>query len=108
MELRSFNVERIYKDSVKCRIGEDLGIHGDVFYKNASEIKSMLSQIKTVDGYAHLCSCNQRKDGEIWTPYLQIVEMLIRMGAKIGYVKYEGELKPETLIQIIEEKDYEK
>lgn len=100
MELRSFNVERIYKESVICLIGEDLGIDKDKFSENIPAIKEMLSQVETVDGFAHLCACNRRKDGEIWTPYLQIVEMLIRMGAKVGCVKYTGKLKPETLVTI--------
>lgn len=101
MELRSFNVERIYKESVKCVIGEDLGIYKDKFAKYVPAIKDMLSQIKTTDGYAHLCACNRRRDGEIWTPYLQIVEMLIRMGARAGCVTYEGKLMPESLIRIV-------
>ena len=101
MELRSFNVERIYKESVKCSIGEDLGLDNVKFNENVPAIKEILSQIKTVDGYAHLCACNRRTDDEIWTPYLQIVEMLIRMGAKIGCVKYTGKLKPESLIKIV-------
>ena len=100
MELRSFNVEWIYRDSVKCVIGEDLGVDKEKFAKYIPEIKEMLSQIKTVRGSVHLCVCNKRKDGETWTPYLQIVEMLIRMGAKAGYVKYTGRLRPETLIKI--------
>lgn len=101
MELRSFNVEWIYKESVKCVIGEDLGIDKDKFTENVPAIKDMLSQIKTTDGYVHLCACNRRTDDEVWTPYLQIVEMLIRMGAKIGCVKYTGKLKPESLIKIV-------
>lgn len=101
MELRSFNVEKVYKESVKCVIGEDLGIDKTKFNENVPAIKEMLSQIKTVDGFAHLCACNRRTDDEIWTPYLQIVEMLIRMGAKIGCVKYTGKLKSETLIKIV-------
>jgi hypothetical protein len=100
MELRSYNVEAIYLESVKCIIGEDLGIDKDKFRLNVPHIIDMISQIKTEDGYVHLCACNRRKDDEIWTPYLQIVEMLIRMGAKIGCVKYTGKLKPETLIKI--------
>lgn len=101
MELRSYNVERIYKESVKCVVGEELGIDKEKFNENAPAIKDMLSQVKTVNGFVHLCACNRRKDGEIWTPYLQIVEMLIRMGAKIGCIRYTGRLKAETLLQII-------
>lgn len=101
MELRSYNVERIYKESVKCVVGEELGIDKEKFNENVPAIKDMLSQVKTVNGFVHLCACNRRKDDEIWTPYLQIVEMLIRMGAKIGCVRYTGRLKAETLLQII-------
>lgn len=101
MELRSFNVEKIWKDSVKCIIKNDLGVDKITFEKNIPAIKEMLSQIRTIDNFVHLCACNKRIDGEVWTPYLQIVEMLIRMGAKIGCVKYTGKLKPETLIKII-------
>lgn len=101
MELRSFNVERVYKESVKCVIGEELGVDKERLKENTPAIKDMLSQIRTLEGYAHLCACNRRKDDEIWTPYLQIVEMLIRMGAKIGCVEYAGKLKPDTLIKII-------
>lgn len=102
MELRSFNVERIYKETVKCVIGDDLGIDKEKFNKNIPEIKDMLSQIDTEDGFVYLCACNRRKDGETWTPYLQIVEMLIRMGIKIGCVKSfgVGKLTAETLILI--------
>lgn len=101
MELRSYNVEKIYQESVKCVIGEDLGIDKDIFYRNSSSIRDMLSQIQTTNGYVHLCACNRRTDGEYWTPYLQIVEMLIRMGAKLGCVKYSGKLKEDTLIKIV-------
>lgn len=100
MELRSFNVERIYMESVKCVIGENLGINKIKFAENIPAIRDMLSQVKTVNGYTHLIACNRRTDGEIWTPYLQIVEMLIRMGAKAGFVKYEGNLIGESLIKI--------
>lgn len=100
LELRSYNVKRIYKESVKCVIGEELGIDKDKFNKNIPAIKDMVSQIITIDGNNYLCCCNVRKDGEVWTPYLQIVEMLIRMGAKAGFVSYEGELHPMTLIKV--------
>ena len=47
MELRSYNVEAIYLESVKCIIGEDLGIDKDKFRLNAPHIIDMISQIKT-------------------------------------------------------------
>lgn len=101
MELRSYNVEKIYQESVKCAIGETLGINRDKFEENIPAIKDMLHQIETENGFVHLCACNRRTDGEVWTPYLQIVIMLIRMGAKAGCVYYEGDLKPESLIFIL-------
>ena len=100
MELRSFNVERIYRECVKCIIGDTLCVDKKTFKKNRNHIKSMLSQIETCEGSILLCMCNRRKDGEIWTPYLQIVEMLIRMGIKMGYVECEGKLKMESIITI--------
>lgn len=101
MELRSYNVEKVWMDTVKCVIQEDLGVDKVSLEANRLNIRDMLSQVQTVKGYAHLCACNKRKDGETWTPYLQIVEMLIRLGAKLGYVKYTGRLKAETLIKIL-------
>ena len=106
IELRSFNVERIYNETVRCVIDEELGTDKYMLEKNTPAIKEMISQIATTNGYAHLCACNRRVDGEIWTPYLQIVEMLIRMGARIGFVKYEGKLKPDTLIEFLGAKLY--
>lgn len=100
MELRSYNVMKVYHESVKCIIGNDLGIDKKLFQDNIVNIRSMLKQIKTVDGKAHLCACNKRTDGETWTPYLQIVEMIIRMGAKAGMVFWEGNLKATTVITI--------
>lgn len=100
MELRSFNVERVYSESVKARVGEDIGIDKVKFKENEENIKDMLSQILTISGYSYLKFCNIRKDREVWTPYLQIVEMLIRMGKRAGYVHYEGKLEPESLIKI--------
>jgi hypothetical protein len=101
MELRSFNVERIYRESVKCVIGEDLGVDKEQLNENAPHIKDMLSQILLLEGNKTLLRlCCVRKDGEKWTPYLQIVEMLIRMGAKLGYVQYEGKLNEYSVITI--------
>lgn len=62
----------------------------------------MISQIKNIDRYTPLCLCNRREDGEIWTPYLQIVEMLIRLGKKLDYVYYNGVLGSETFIRFME------
>lgn len=101
MELRSYNVERIYSESVRCRINEELAVDKDKLSASSDDVKDMLLQIKNIDGYVPLCLCNTRIDGELWTPYLQIVEMIIRMGKKLGYVYYEGPLKPQTLVRIL-------
>lgn len=100
MELRSYNVEKIYSTSVICRVGDELGVKKN-FFDHTSDIREMLLQIKTENGKVHLCACNKREDGEIWTPYLQIVEMLILMGKRIGCVQFNEKLKPETLITIL-------
>ena len=100
MELRTYNVERVYSECVKCRIGEDLGVDSDKLKQNEDRIKSMLSQIKTDNGYVYVHQCNRRTDGETWTPYIQIIELLLLLGRKIGVVKYEGKLNGNTLIYI--------
>ena len=93
MELRSFNVERIWQSVVKCVIGEELGVNKENLIAHKKDIESMIDQIDMDDeGNCPLLKCNRRKDGETWTPYLQIVEMLIRMGRKIGVITYEGSL----------------
>lgn len=93
MELRSFNVERIWRSVVKCVLGEELGVNKENLIAHKKDIESMIDQIDMDDeGNCLLLKCNKRKDGEIWTPYLQIVEMLIRMGRKIGVITYEGSL----------------
>lgn len=99
MELRTGNVIRIWHECVKCRIGEDISVNVS-FKEKEDDIRDMLSQVDTDNGYAPLCMCNRRKDGEVWTPYLQIVEMLIRMGAKMGYVRYDGNLETTKMIYI--------
>ena len=100
MELRSYNVERIYKKCVICTLGEDIGIRRSLLDYHTEDIIDMLRQIQTQDGKAPLQVCNLRKDGETWTPYLQIVEMLMRMGRRIGVVEYEGKLNADTIITI--------
>lgn len=105
MELRSYNVVRVYKDCVKCRIGNDIGIDKDRLEGHREDIKSMCSQIARWKGHTYLFTANIRKDGETWTPYLQIVEMLILLGYKIGVLSFEGNLDKETKITFNDEKD---
>lgn len=103
MELRSYNVERIYKDCVKCRIGNDLGVNKQELLLREEEIKSMVKQIARSNGKTILSMANLRTDGETWTPYLQIVEMIILLGAKIGVISFEGQLNENTIITFSDE-----
>ena len=100
MELRSYNVERVYKECVLCTLGEDLGVNKLRLEENKENIISMLKQIDTKEGKTVFQIANLRKDGETWTPYLQIVEMLIRLGRRIKAVEYEGKLQWDTIITI--------
>ena len=100
MELRSYNVEKIYRACVICSIGEDLGVNKEQLALHTEDIKDMCSQIAVYKGWTLLTTANIRKDGETWTPYLQIVEMLMRMGKKIGVVEYEGKLNADTVLTI--------
>lgn len=101
IELRSYNVERIWHETAICTIGNEVGVHRKELDKHTPAIRDMVSQIETdKDGNVPLMFCNHRKDGELWTPYLQIVEMLIRLGKTIGCVSWEGNLNSETIIHI--------
>ena len=102
MELRSYNVERVWLESVKCVIGEDLGVDRDQLLNHKSDIESMVSQVQTTnEGLVIAKLFNVRRDGETWTPYFQIVEMLIRMGKKVGVLTYENKLTPDTTIKVL-------
>lgn len=102
MELRSYNVERVYSLCVKCKIGSTIGVNKESLDYYRQEVASMLNQVKTDEHHrVPLCLCNVRKDDEVWTPYLQIVEMLILLGGRLGYAQWEGELKENTIVTII-------
>lgn len=103
MELRSYNVERVYKDCVRCRIGNDIGVNKPELLLREAEIKSMIKQIARSNGKTILSMANLRTDDETWTPYLQIVEMLILLGAKIGIISFEGQLNENTIIEFNDE-----
>ena len=100
MELRSYNVERIYNEVVTCRIGDNIGVRKAVLEKYKGDIKDMLLQLKSFRlGVTLLYRCSIREDDEMWTPYLQIVEMLILLGEKIGMVSIGGKLRRDTRIR---------
>lgn len=102
MELRSFNVERIYSDCVTCVLGNDIGTKKAMLDLYTEDIRDMLSQIETETMGSTVCNlfglCHIRKDGEQWTPYLQIVKMLMLLGRRLKFVDWKGELKPNTVI----------
>lgn len=102
MELRSYNVERIYKACVKFRLGNELGIDKEVFFTYVDDIIDMCKQISWSKNKTVLQVANRRNDGEVWTPYLQIVEMLVLLGARVGIIKFEGLLKEDTILEFNE------
>lgn len=99
MELRSFNVERVWRECVKIRIKNELGVNHEALSAHADDIRSMVSQLALKEGKARMFIT--RTDGEQWTPYMQIVEMLLLLGAKIGIVELDGELNPQTNVKIL-------
>jgi len=97
MELRSYNVENIYKECVICTIKDSIGVNKEKILQHTEDIRSMLQQLPE---YRTLNLCHIRTDGEVWTPYLQIVKMLILLGEKIGVVSFVPPLVETTLIKI--------
>ena len=101
MELRSYNVEYVYLHGVTVAIGDDIGVIKD-FSTFEEDLKSMIDQIATDNGgRVPFNKCHIREDGEMWTPYLQIVKMLILMGKRIGKVEFESPLTEQTIIRIL-------
>jgi len=41
-----------------------------------------------------------RKDGEQWSPYLQLVIMLVQLAFRAKLVEYNGILIPKTIIRV--------
>lgn len=58
--------------------------------EKADVVKDLLSQIDYPGEETRIEFLNVRKDGEIWTPYLQIVMALLQMGEALGVVKFSG------------------
>lgn len=100
MELRNFNVERVYKKVVKCVIGDKIGVN-DNFNSEIENIRSMISQVDVVNGEFLLMRGHIRKDGEQWTPFLQPVIMLVQLAKRAHLVDYEGNLKPTSVIKVL-------
>ena len=95
MELRSYSVERIYGDCVKTTIGNEIGVNKEKLAENTHHIKSMIRQLPN---NTPLNKLHIRVDGETWTPYLQIVKMLVLLGEKIGAIEFEKPLEETTTI----------
>lgn len=100
MELRNFNVEKVYKKVVKCVIGDKIGVN-DNFNSEIENIRSMISQVDVVNGEFLLMRGHIRKDGEQWTPFLQPVIMLVQLAKRAHLVDYEGNLKPTSVIKVL-------
>lgn len=101
MELRTYNVERVYSECVKCCINDELGVDKVKLEENRENIISMLQQLPEKD---MLCRLHFRNDGETWTRYLQIIKMIVLLGEKIGMVSFEKPLNEFTRITIKREK----
>ena len=97
MELRSFNVQEIYKDCVRVSIKDTIEVTNvKNFAKHKVNIQAMVEQLPD---NTTLDKCHIRKDGEQWTPYLQIVKMIVLMGIHIGEIEeVELPLQPKTII----------
>ena len=100
MELRTYNVEDIWFTHVIIEMDEELGVQKS-FWSQIENLKDMLSQIQSENGSFILSRGHIRKDGEQWTPYLQIIKMLVLMGKKSGLVSYEGKLLSDTKINLL-------
>ena len=99
MELRSYNVEKIWNEVVIARIGSDIGVRAEPLKTHTEDIKDMLRQLAYKKNMAMYF--NTRSDGEVWTPYMQIVEMLLLLGSRLGYVKIHGKLSAKATIEIL-------
>lgn len=99
MELRSYNVEKVWRDVVIVRFGNELGVNKDALSAYEDDIRDMVCQLDRKEGKAREFFI--RSDGESWTPYMQIIEMLLLLGAKLGCIEIEGKLTPTTNIKIL-------
>lgn len=100
MELRTYNVEDIWFTHVIIELDGVIGVRKS-FWDQKEKVKDMISQIANKDRTFILAQGHIRSDGEQWTPYLQIIRMLILMGEKLGLVKFEGKLLPQSKITMI-------
>ena len=100
MELRTYNVQRVYKDVVKVVVQDKVGVNEN-FDKYIPQIKDMISQVRVDFRNTFPLSMGHiRKDGEQWTPYLQPVIMLVQLANRAKLVSYEGRLTPMTIIKV--------
>ena len=90
MELRSYNVERVF---LECLLSESTPINNPEFNSEKlanrkEDIVSMLDQIQPTN---FIPKMHLRKDEEIWTSSLQIIKMLVTLGEAIGYLTVEND-----------------
>lgn len=101
MELRTQNVLSIYDNVVKTVISDKIGTNENLA-KHLDDIKDMISQVKVDNKNCFvLMQGHIRKDEEQWTPYLQPVVFLVQLAYRAKFVTYDGDLKPNTVIQVI-------
>ena len=75
MELRSYNVEEVYLNWKKNH------------KLDTESVKDLFNQLEVVDETNKMV---YRKDGEVWTNKLQIIDMLVEMGVQSGVCKVEN------------------
>ena len=95
MELRTYNVTKVYFRCVRVTIGDEIGVNKDKVQEHLVDIKSMVEQLpKGVP----MKECHIRTDGEQWTPYLQVVTMIVLLGIHIGVLKKKP-ISPDMILE---------
>ena len=97
MELRSFNVERVYSECV-VNVGKDKAFVKAKLTEHKSDIADMVSQLAWNNNEIVFQFACFRADGEKWTPYLQIIKMLFVLAKKINIVTF-AELNENSVIR---------
>lgn len=92
MELRVQNVLKMWDEFE----------NGNSFPETRTNVYRMLLQLAPLQ-LVQFQRCHRRLDGETWTPYLQIVERLLKMGRSFGFLDYPEPLTEKTLVDFFME-----
>jgi hypothetical protein len=95
-ELRSSTVRRAYRECVLCEVAGEIGVFKNYLRIWIPHIKDMVGQLPTD---LPMNMLHTRLDGEQWTPYLQVVRMLVLLGEKIKILTFDGKLTDKTIIR---------